>query len=607
MTIGNLPKDVRCKPSRQGQILLAYLPTTRLLHITNKAARRRTLANLFHAAMAHILAPLATAGIAGFELVSGDGNARRGHPILATYIGDYPEQVLVTGCKTGECPKCTIARAEVGATPEQSRPLRDLEKVLDALAAIDNGPRAFTSACREAGVKPLFHLFWEELPYTNIFLAITPDILHQLYQGVIKHLIAWIQEAYDPDEIDSQCRRMPLNNSLRHFTKGISHMSRVTGKEHQDMSRILLGLIIGLPLPDGLSPARLVHATRALLDFLYLAQYPTHTSHTLALLEEHLQAFHENKSIFVDLGIRTNFELPKLHSLDHYRRSIELFGTTDNYDTQYSERLHIDFAKDAYRASNKKEELVQMTIWLERKEKIIRHEKYIKWRLAQLRSSHQPHPSASSVLPADSLPPAQSLNVPEPPPFTAHYDVHATTLSATSTSQHPPMPVVSAANPPADPTHPPPLPSVDQHADNAPSLSSPRIHMARHPSVKGVTFDDVKMKYGATYFRDALTRYVVNFNHPDLTRAQVERQSASVYFPFKSVPVYNKVKLLVDDPDGLAVPGTGSRDVVHARATRQKKGGGEIGGRFDTVLLRDHEDGTRGASNPGVFKLFLPS
>ncbi|KAH7904360.1 hypothetical protein BJ138DRAFT_1238613 [Hygrophoropsis aurantiaca] len=38
MTIGNIPKDIRRKPSRHAQILLAYLPTTRLDHITNQAA-----------------------------------------------------------------------------------------------------------------------------------------------------------------------------------------------------------------------------------------------------------------------------------------------------------------------------------------------------------------------------------------------------------------------------------------------------------------------------------------------------------------------------------------------------------------------------------------
>lgn len=136
------------------------------------------------------------------------------------------------------------------------------------------------------------------------------------------------------------------------------------------MSRILLGLIIGLPLPDGAWPSRLVRATRALLDFLYFAQYPTHTSATLKALDDALASFHDNKSIFQELGIRDHFKLPKLHSLEHY-------APLDNYDTQYSERLHIDFAKDAYRATNHKDEFAQMTVWLERKEKVDRHEKYI--------------------------------------------------------------------------------------------------------------------------------------------------------------------------------------------------------------------------------------
>ena len=108
LTIGNLPKEIRRKPSRRGHILLAYLPSTRLQHITNKAARRRALAKLFHTAMAFILRPLRDAGIDGIELTSGDGAVRRGHPIFALYIGDYPEQLLVTCCKTGTCPKCSI-------------------------------------------------------------------------------------------------------------------------------------------------------------------------------------------------------------------------------------------------------------------------------------------------------------------------------------------------------------------------------------------------------------------------------------------------------------------------------------------------------------------
>ena len=121
-------------------------------------------------------------------------------------------------------------------------------------------------------------------------------------------------------------------------------------------------------------------AVQALLDFLYLAQYLVHTDETLEVMEDALSHFHENKSIFIDLGVREAFNIPKLHFAQHYVMFIKLYGTTDNFNTAYTEHLHIDFAKDAYATTNHKDEFTQMTNWLERKEKIFCHEQYIKWR-----------------------------------------------------------------------------------------------------------------------------------------------------------------------------------------------------------------------------------
>ena len=107
------------------------------------------------------------------------------------------------------------------------------------------------------------------------------------------------------------------------------------------------------------------------MDFLYLAQYESHTSNTLSLLQESLAQFHENKQVFIDLEVQDGFELPKLHSLTHYTSLIRLFGTTDNYNTEQTEHLHIDLAKDAYHATNHKDEYAQMTKWLEHQEKVL--------------------------------------------------------------------------------------------------------------------------------------------------------------------------------------------------------------------------------------------
>ncbi|KAI9435273.1 hypothetical protein H4582DRAFT_1817754 [Lactarius indigo] len=44
-------------------------------------------------------------------------------------------------------------------------------------------------------------------------------------------------------------------------------------------------------------------------------------------LEDSLASFHSNKDVFIDLGIRDHFNIPKVHSLIHYSSSITLFST----------------------------------------------------------------------------------------------------------------------------------------------------------------------------------------------------------------------------------------------------------------------------------------
>ncbi|KAF9533674.1 hypothetical protein CPB83DRAFT_890141 [Crepidotus variabilis] len=382
LTIGNLLKHVRRKPSRQGQILLAYLPTSKLKHITNKLARRRAVANLFHACIGFLLKPLKTLGETGLLMRSGDGAVRDCHPILAAYRGDYPEQTLVT-CTT-HCPTCPVPQNELG-NPKSVGAACKLELILTALSTITEGPTEFTCSCREAGIKPIQHPFWEHLLFVNIFRSITPDVLHQLYQGYkenirnIKHLVNWLKKACGEAKIDARCRRLPPNHNIRLFLKGISHLSCVTGTEHDQICRFILGIIIDIRVPNACrgATACLVRAVRGILDFLYLAKYPVHTMETLNQMEESLKMYHENRQVFINLGIRQDFNFPKYHFSNHYRKLIELFGTTDNFNTEYTERLHINLAKEAFRATNSKDKFPQMTAWLDRREKVMLHDKFI--------------------------------------------------------------------------------------------------------------------------------------------------------------------------------------------------------------------------------------
>ncbi|KAF9003201.1 hypothetical protein BDZ89DRAFT_967568 [Hymenopellis radicata] len=222
--------------------------------------------------------------------------------------------------------------------------------------------------------------FWANLPHTNIHVSTTPDVLHQLYQGVLKHLISWCQILMTEEEMDRRIRCLPPGLGLRHFKNGISALSQISGTERKNMGKILLACLVGSSLPE-----RGVTACRAILDFIYLAQYSTHDEETLGYMDAALETWHKNKDYFIQVGLRTHFNFPKLHSLQHYVQSIRYFGATNNFNTEMFERLHIDFSKKGWRASNKRDEYPQMTTWVVRKENVHAFKRYTTWVQKQLR------------------------------------------------------------------------------------------------------------------------------------------------------------------------------------------------------------------------------
>ncbi|KAL0566530.1 hypothetical protein V5O48_015479 [Marasmius crinis-equi] len=248
-----------------------------------------------------LLAPLKDAGAHGVVMSGGDGVRWRCHPILAAYVADYPGQVLVTCAYYGDCPLCLAQKEDLGAYP-CTVGYRDPELAVHAAKLISTSE--WVQACLEANIKLDQHPFWEDLPYTNIFCSITPDLLHQLYLGVMKHLIQWITAIVGADEVDACVRCLPANHSIQHFHKGITSLSRISGTEHKAMCTFLLNLVVDAPNVSPSQSTQVLAATRTLLDFLYLARYPIHSDDTLSMLKTSLATFHDKKDIFVELGIR---------------------------------------------------------------------------------------------------------------------------------------------------------------------------------------------------------------------------------------------------------------------------------------------------------------
>lgn len=120
----------------------------------------------------------------------------------------------------------------------------------------------------------------------------------------------------DKEELDQKLRTFPPCYGVHHFHKGWSALGQVSGKERKQMARVLLACLVG-KVPRGV-----ILAYCALLDFIYLAQYPTHDEDTLAYMQQALQDFHLHKEVIINLGIRDDLDIPKFHSLQHYLENI---------------------------------------------------------------------------------------------------------------------------------------------------------------------------------------------------------------------------------------------------------------------------------------------
>src|ERR1700730_15827103 len=102
ITIKDIPKEIRQKLSCCAQMLIGYIPMTKLESIGNKAAHHCALTNLFYSCIQTLLGLITSHGKTGLPMMSRNGIWCQCHPIVANFISDYPEQVLVMDPYYGE-------------------------------------------------------------------------------------------------------------------------------------------------------------------------------------------------------------------------------------------------------------------------------------------------------------------------------------------------------------------------------------------------------------------------------------------------------------------------------------------------------------------------
>ncbi|KAG8731968.1 hypothetical protein FRC10_001321 [Ceratobasidium sp. 414] len=361
MLIANIENDIRRRPSERAMILIGFIPVPSLSFISDEDERRQKRWEVYHASMSEILASLKQASSRGVEMVCADGAVRRVHPIVAAHMADFEEQCTVACTMKTRCPICEVP-AEGRGDGQGNVKIRTRVGTVEALR---HEQRGYSFTRRNLGLH-LVWPYWANLPFATGHSSFVPDLLHQFHKGMFKdHLLARWMYILGGETVDKRLMGMPRFSGIRHFKTGISSFfkSHWMGTESKAVAKVFL------PLVAGSQPSEVVGAARCLMDFLYRARLPQLDDDDLDALETDLAEFHALKDIFVTKGGLNTAQgwdgIPKVHMLSHYVYLIREFGTTDGYNTEVSERLHIDYVKVPYCASSRVKLVQQMVTHLQ--------------------------------------------------------------------------------------------------------------------------------------------------------------------------------------------------------------------------------------------------
>ena len=328
------------------------------------------LANcLLHRCLDIILANLKECSVNAQMMLDPAGRLRNVRTFLVAYIADLPEQQALACVASNYAPSSTAGPMTLGDSAphplrEGSDTLEAIEEIMDSLE--DSGNQSsissFRRLARERSLNGVDKPFWRDWLYADPCLFLAPAALHQWHKLFQDHPIEWAKRWLGPLELDRRLSVLQPRVGFRHFRNGFTRFRQHTGKETKDVERVFLGIIVGHKNVS----SGILKAMRAFLDFVYLAQYESHSTATLGYLEEALQKFHKFKQHIADSGVcngpRQNgeFHIPKIELMQHVKRLIEHLGSAPQFSSEQTERCHIDMVKVPYKATNWKAHAEQM-------------------------------------------------------------------------------------------------------------------------------------------------------------------------------------------------------------------------------------------------------
>lgn len=395
ISLANIRMATRMKASHHAFVLLALLPVAKFIH-PHKQVQGMLHNRLTHQSLDIILEPLKKAASIGIMMSDPLGQLRYCYTPLAAYIVDTPEAQLLAGVGGKTSPLTMASHKQFGDSCQYnartSSITLDLIRRVNAIANPWGDLVVYLRVASIVRLNGVHEPFWRDWIFADPSKFLTPEPLHHWHKQFWDHDAKWCIRAAGDAELDFRFSVLQPRTGFRHFKEGISKVKQVTGREHRDIQRYIVGLIADA------TPRRFIIAIRSLMDFRYLAQSPIIDETILHDISSALQDFHEHKQAILDAGARVgqknkpinHFYIPKLELLQSVVSNIRFNGVAIQWSADATEHAHITEVKDPARSGNNQDYDSQICRYLDRSDKCRRFDLATSIREARVHFGRKP-------------------------------------------------------------------------------------------------------------------------------------------------------------------------------------------------------------------------
>ncbi|KAI8917615.1 hypothetical protein DFJ77DRAFT_439105 [Powellomyces hirtus] len=345
LTLASIPREERTKDKNEAIIMSALLP--QIPRASEKEAKHKEYLTAKRIFFADVI-EAANKGI----VMEGPGG-RRYHvfPVLWSMSADYAKMVYTMNVITGWCTSCTVFSGDLGMSSCKLRENAVTPRTVEVMRL----------ACKRKRKAPA-EQFMGATVVEQYLRSKDARFLHELNMGVWIHLKRWTLEfitefgaTLDPLGLRDSCfLNTPRHNGMKHFTKGISSLSGLNGRDEGAMLRVIVGALFEFPMRANTQARRnVMQCVKSFINFYYLVSVPSMSEDNFEFIEQVLETFWEKKNVFrAYTSDRNEFSFPKMHGMIKYLACFRENGTPSNYTTEHFERQHKKDIKRRYTKSN---------------------------------------------------------------------------------------------------------------------------------------------------------------------------------------------------------------------------------------------------------------